>query len=257
MRQAVDAVVESPGEIEPIVAALRDGPADPARFDTIVDIAGHLFPFDQADPEGEAVRAWQAFDDPQLAAVFLRGLFLQFGYDHVHDPAACQAFLERVPELPLRDRAFGMANGMIWGLRSEQPQGETVPLELGAAIGEQLVGPVRALFFEELGWQGNAVGGGGHEAHYTGLRELDLADDDRCAFVHGYVRSATGGGATLEEAQAWLVRSSEACELHVLHAAQRQRCGTPITPGRGGDFAARCGFDGSRMEEWRALDLLP
>ena len=257
VRQAVAAVRATPAELDGIVAALEDGPADDLRLDTLADAAGHLFPFDQSRVTWEVERAYLAFDDQRLADVFLRGLFMQFGYDHVSDPAACQAFLSSAPRMSERERAFGMANGMVWGLMADVPSGAPPEVETAEAIGRQLEGDLAVLFFEELGWQQNAYGSGGSlETRYQELGAL-TGGEHQCAVIHGYVRSATGGEASLDESLAWVQRSPPDCDLHVLHAAQRRRCLTPIHLDRDTGIAERCGFDPGRMAEWVSLDLLP
>ncbi len=244
-----------PGALEPVLAAVAEA-EDHERADQVADVAGHMFLFDQARPEDEIQRAIEGFDDDQLAGVFLRGLFLQYGYDHWDDPLACQAFVERFGQPVEQERAFGMANGMAWGLAAAD---ESAPadMERGIAIGQHLQGMLRGIFFEELGWQ--------QRAHHLGARlegELDLREmgpaGDRCELIHGFVRASTSGEADPERVRAWVERAPESCALHVSHAASRARCGL----GGGGlippqDWLDGCGLSAGLLEDWRALSYLP
>ncbi len=253
---ALEAVERTGDDLEALVAIMVDLPREELQEDEYYDFVAHLFPFDQERPGWEIERAFSTIDDPRMAEVFLRGLFLQYGYDNATEPERCMVFWERFPELDQRESAFGLANGIARGLAAKRTTDERADLDLALAVTSGLHGLPRTIFLEEQAWQLVAGTWEDPEAAFAGF-SATLTEDDRCVAWHGFARATTGCMAELTEASALAERAPPSCRMHVLHGAQRQRCPTPIHLDRGAHLMAPCGITPEDLPAWAELDPLP
>lgn len=185
---------------------------DPFQQEEFFDGAGHSFAFDMSRPEHEVRRAKDAMArGPRVQ--FLRGMLIQFGRQNALRPGACTRFARRISTLSPRQQAFGIANGMAWGLRGR--------LREGRRVGLRLSGKTRSIFFEELGFQQAwHLTHSGQPVRMESLEALHPAAD-LCFGVHGFVRHQLIHDSARSSARALIKQAPARCRVEALHAAVR------------------------------------
>ncbi len=197
--------------------ALAAGPCAerPGGLEVFYDGAAHSFAFDLDDPGSAVAQAESTIDDERARISFLRGIFLSYGRAHPREPEAADAYVEAWPIIPAKDRHFGIANGMAWGLGDRHLDG----VEEGFAQAGRLSDPIRFIYLEELGWQAARLvdlSGGQPGPHLAASQP----EEWRCVVVHGIVRSAFSRDPDLVDARRWLDEQPD-CRVHILHALRQ------------------------------------